>query len=100
ESPIGKEYLKRKDKSVFYRDATFYTVAELVSHLERAGFSDFSFRQTLFAPMEEMAEVAPVKEGHGEGSFVAVRGVKRKEAGGPSEGTDKTRSPGSSGGLV
>jgi len=77
ESPLGKEYQDRKDKSAFYKDATFYTVEEIVSRLRRYGFGGLAFRQTLFRPLQEMAEVEPVKEGHGEGSFVVVRGEKQ-----------------------
>lgn len=79
ESPLGREYQKRKDKSVFYKDATFYSVAEIVDHLEHAGFRDFSFCQTLFKPLSDMEEVEPVKEGHGAGSFVVVLGKKEKQ---------------------
>jgi SAM-dependent methyltransferase len=81
ESPLGREYQKRKDKNVFYKDATFYSCTEIVSHLEQAGFRGFSFCQTLFKPLEEMEEVDPVKEGHGEGSFVVIRSKKEKEEG-------------------
>jgi len=77
DSPLGQEYLKRKDRSAFYKEATFYSVSEIVEHLERAGFGGFEFRQTLFHPLAELEEVEPVKEGHGEGSFVVVRGVKQ-----------------------
>ena len=76
DSPLGQEYLKRKDRSAFYKEATFYSVSEIVEHFERAGFGGFEFRQTLFRPLAEMEEVEPVKEGHGEGSFVVVRAVK------------------------
>jgi SAM-dependent methyltransferase len=77
ESPLGREYVKRKDKSVFYKDATFYSVEEIVQRLGQAGFAAFEFRQTLFKPLEELEEVEPVKEGHGQGSFVVVRGIKK-----------------------
>lgn len=73
ESMLGREYVQRKDKSVFYRDAVFYSVDEIMSHLRQAGFAGFSFRQTLFERPDEMTVPDPVKEGHGEGSFVAVR---------------------------
>ena len=76
-SPLGKLYLERKDKSAFYKDATFYSVHELVSHLKNAGFDDFSFKQTIFRPLSEIQEAEPVKDGYGEGSFVVVRGVKK-----------------------
>jgi hypothetical protein len=42
--------------------------------MEEAGFHDFSFTQTIFQPLEMIAEVEPVRAGYGEGSFVAVRG--------------------------
>lgn len=76
DSPLGKEYQTRKDHSGFYKEATFYSVKDIVSHLEKAGFGSFGFRQTLFQPLDEMAEIDAVREGYGEGSFVVVRGVK------------------------
>ena len=76
ESAMGREYLKRKDKSEFYKEATFYSVVEITGHLEQAGFGYFEFRQTLFHPLGELQEVEPVRKGHGEGSFVVVRGEK------------------------
>jgi ubiquinone/menaquinone biosynthesis C-methylase UbiE len=75
-SPIGKSYEERKQDSLFYRDATFYAVDDLVRHLTSAGFKQFSFCQTLFGPVDEMQEPAPVREGHGKGSFVAIRAEK------------------------
>ncbi len=78
ESPLGREYGKRRDKSLFYKHATFYSVGEIMERLVQAGFSGFSFRQTLFTPLEDMTDVDSVKEGHGEGSFVAVKGIKGK----------------------
>jgi ubiquinone/menaquinone biosynthesis C-methylase UbiE len=76
ESPIGKSYLEKQAKSLFYKDATFYSVAELVEHLTKAGFGDFSFRQTLFHPLTEITDIEPATEGHGEGSFVVIRARK------------------------
>ena len=76
DSPLGKEYQKRKDKSAFYQHATFYSTDDIVSHLQRAGFGKLVFRQTLFRPLAEMVEVESAKEGHGQGSFVVVRGEK------------------------
>jgi SAM-dependent methyltransferase len=79
ESPLGREYLKRRDKSLFYKDAVFYSVDEITASLKQAGFAEFDFRQTLFGNLEDMEAVDPVKQGCGEGSFVAVRGVKKQE---------------------
>lgn len=78
-SRLGKEYLSRKDKSVFYREATFYSSSEMAMHLESAGFTDLVWRQTLFKPLAELTDVEPVKEGYGEGAFVVVRGVKKQQ---------------------
>jgi len=76
-SPLGSEYQARKDKSAFYQEARFYSVEQVASHLRKNGFGALAFRQTLFRPLPELEEVEPVKEGHGEGSFVVVRGEKQ-----------------------
>jgi len=76
-SPLGKFYQSRQGKSVFYQDATFYSVDDILSHLKKAAFADAAFRQTIFRPLGEIEDVEPVKEGYGEGSFVVVRGVKK-----------------------
>ncbi len=78
ESALGKAYQERKNKSAFYKDATFYSVDELLVYLTRAGFADFSFRQTLFRPLSELHEAEPVREGHGRGSFIVVRAAKER----------------------
>lgn len=78
DSPIGKEYHLRKNESLFYKDATFYSVHELLPHLTTAGFKTFSFRQTLFDPIKEMTEPSPVNEGYGKGSFVVIRADKNE----------------------
>jgi SAM-dependent methyltransferase len=77
ESPLGMAYQDRKDKSAFYRNARFYAVDEVISQLLKSGFCELELRQTLFRPLAELSEVEPVKEGHGEGSFVVVRGEKQ-----------------------
>lgn len=75
-SPLGKFYQERKNQSVFYNAATFYSVDEVISYLRKAGFMDFSFTQTIFHDLSEIKSVEPIKEGYGEGSFVVVRGDK------------------------
>jgi SAM-dependent methyltransferase len=73
-SPLGSIYLERRDESVFYRVAEFYSVEEIVDHLTLAGFHGFGYRQTLFDPPEETPSSEFVKSGYGEGSFAVVRG--------------------------
>jgi ubiquinone/menaquinone biosynthesis C-methylase UbiE len=76
ESEIGKSYEKHKQESVFYKIAKFYSVDELVKHLEKAGFRDFGFNQTIFHSLGDTKSVEPVKQGYGEGSFVVIRARK------------------------
>ena len=75
-SPVGRSYEQRKSESLFYRDATFYSVDDLVSHLKVAGFTSFRFCQTLFDSVEDMKEPSPIKKGYGEGSFVVIEANK------------------------
>jgi ubiquinone/menaquinone biosynthesis C-methylase UbiE len=75
-SPIGKQYLRHKNESVFYKIATFYSSDEVASFLEKAGFTDLHFSQTIFHGLTEIRDLEPVKEGCGEGSFVVVKARK------------------------
>ncbi len=77
-SPVGMMYEKHKDENVFYKDATFFSVDEVISFLKKAGFKDFTFSQTIFSHLNEINNIEPVKEGYGEGSFVVISGVKKK----------------------
>ncbi len=76
ESPLGQGYLNHKNRSTFYREATFYSVSELEQHLTAAGFGKFTVRQTLSKTLDAMTDVDPVQEGHGRGSFIVIRGIK------------------------
>ncbi len=76
ESVLGREYLTRKDQSAFYKDARFYSVPEIVTGLEEAGFGSLAFRQTLFHSLDETGESEPVQEGYGKGAFIVVRAEK------------------------
>jgi len=43
----GKKYQEKKDESRFYRDARFYSPGEVRKELEKAGFTDFDYRQAI-----------------------------------------------------
>jgi len=75
-SPIGELYRQYKENSVFYKIATFYSVDEVVHHLKKADFKNFSFTQTIFHNLAEIRNVEPIKKGYGEGSLVGVRARK------------------------
>lgn len=77
DSPLGKKYDEGKGNSLFYRDARFLSAEEVSSHLCKAGFDNLKFVQTIFSSYKDSDEVQPVKEGHGEGVFVVVRGEKK-----------------------
>jgi len=72
-SKMGQIYLERKEENVFYKKATFFSVDELVEHMNNAGFTDPRFKQTIFGNLGETAEDEPVRPGYGEGSFVVIQ---------------------------
>jgi SAM-dependent methyltransferase len=75
-SPIGQTYLKHQNENVFYKEAAFFSVDEVVKAMKQAGLRDFVFRQTIFHTLPEVTENEPVKPGYGQGSFVVIRGKK------------------------
>ena len=71
--------MKHKDESLFYKDATFFSVEEFVEIMDQAGFVDLTFNQTIFKTLSGTTRDEPVKPGHGEGSFVVIRGRKGQQ---------------------
>jgi len=76
DSLLGKLYQQNKKKNVFYKIATFYSVKEVVYNLNKVGFKEFNFKQTIFRNLTEIKSAEPIKEGYGEGSFVVIRARK------------------------
>ena len=77
-SMVGQTYLSRQNENVFYKEATFFSVDELVKIMDQSGFIDLTFKQTIFQTLSETTRDEPVKSGHGEGSFVVIRGRKEE----------------------
>lgn len=77
-SPLGQTYRKRQKESLFYQEATFFSVEEISAYMKNAGFVDFAFRQTIFGKLSEITETEPVKCGYGQGSFVVIRAEKEE----------------------
>jgi len=73
---LGKYYLRRKHKSVFYKEAIFYSIPEIAKLLKDSGFSKFLFYQTLFDLPQNLTQPHPVVKGYGEGGFVVIRAKK------------------------
>jgi len=72
ESNLGKQYSGKRNTSVFYKEATFFSTHEVCKYLADAGFHDLSFKQTLIPG--EMRKI--IQDGFGKGAFVAVKGMK------------------------
>lgn len=76
DTPLGLHYLAHKETNVFYRDATFFSAAEVDGLLDLAGFGGRDWVQTLFRPLDEPREPEPPRPGYGAGAFVVVRAAK------------------------
>jgi len=73
ESELGKQYWNRRNTSVFYKDATFFSTQQVCKYLADAGFRDFTYKQTLI-PGEKQERI---QDGFGKGAFVVVKAVKK-----------------------
>ncbi len=63
ESPWGKHYLKMKEQGhFFYQYATFFTINEVFSMLDRSGFRNFTGLSTLYGPPPEGFEEEKVRD--------------------------------------
>ncbi|MBW1712197.1 MAG: class I SAM-dependent methyltransferase [Deltaproteobacteria bacterium] len=76
-SMVGQTYLAHQNENVFYKEATFFCVDELVKTMDQSGFTGLTFNQTIFRALSETTRDEPVKPGHGQGSFVVIRGRKK-----------------------
>jgi SAM-dependent methyltransferase len=81
ESELGKHYAANREKSRFYKQATFYSAPEVVAYLQEAGFAVHTIRQTLIPGAKKDA----IRDGHGQGAFVGIKAVKIAKL--PSSGT-------------
>ena len=72
ESKLGRQYADKREKSKFYKDATFFSTQEVLRYLKEAGFGIVKIRQTLIPG--QLPET--IMDGFGRGAFVVVKGVK------------------------
>lgn len=75
-SPVGKHYNRKKEKSTFYRQARFYSTEEIVQMLTEAGFGTIEFSQTLFHQPEKLKAIEEPEAGFGKGSYILVKATK------------------------
>jgi SAM-dependent methyltransferase len=71
-SALGREYLEHKNKSAFYREASFFSADEVEQLLWATGFDKMLWVQTLAGRLNEVHAIEPLREGHGEAAFVVV----------------------------
>jgi hypothetical protein len=77
ESPVGKLYLREKEKSIFYKDAVFFSTGKIYSLLRGSGFTVEQTCQTLFGALDDVKEIQPHENGCHKDSFVVVKAKKR-----------------------
>lgn len=81
ESSLGQTYLAQQVDNVFYREATFYSAAEVARLLTDANFSIGAWGQTLALPLHETREIEALRPGRGECAFVVVAATNNERAG-------------------
>jgi len=74
ENMLGKFYQRKK--SVFYKQAKFFSVKKIVHLLDETGFNKVSYRQTLFKKPDKIIEIEKSKIGFGKGGFVVISAYK------------------------
>jgi len=79
DSFLGRKYEAHRDESPFYKDARFYSVADVHDMMESAGFSHFRYSQTLFHDLKEIQSPEPAISGYGRGGFVVIGAQNGKE---------------------
>ena len=77
-SPVARHYERRRNNSVFYKQAKFYTSEEVTRMLTHAGFTTIEFNQTIFQQPGMINSVEETIPGYGKGSYVLVKATKGK----------------------
>jgi SAM-dependent methyltransferase len=73
DSQLGQHYLAHQAENVFYREATFFSAAEVEQLLRAGGFTEPTWVQTLSKSLEDIREIEPLNSGYGRGAFVVVK---------------------------
>ena len=76
DSFLGRLYESRKMESLFYKNANFYSVKEVLHWLEQLEFVSVRVCQTIFRNPEEISAVESDKDDYGEGAFVVIDSEK------------------------
>ncbi|MGD9014851.1 MAG: methyltransferase domain-containing protein [Candidatus Omnitrophota bacterium] len=73
---LGKFYQNKR--SVFYKQANFFSVREITDLLKATGFNKFSYYQTIFQVPDKINSAQEPQRGFGKGGFVIIRAQKSK----------------------
>jgi len=71
---LGEFY--KKKKSVFYKKAHFFNVAEVTDLLKTAGFNSINYYQAIFKLPDKIKAVEKPKKGFGKGGFIVISAQK------------------------
>jgi ubiquinone/menaquinone biosynthesis C-methylase UbiE len=77
DSPLGKQYLKHKNESIFYKDATFFSTLEIIDLLKKNKFKITNTVQTVFGKLDEVKQIQDPIDSFGIGSFVVIKAEKQ-----------------------
>ena len=72
-SPVGKLYLRGKEKSLFYKDANFFSTEDIYKLLWDSDFTNEQTCQTIFGALDDIKEIQQPENGSGKGSFVIIK---------------------------
>ncbi|MBN1832309.1 MAG: class I SAM-dependent methyltransferase [Deltaproteobacteria bacterium] len=72
ESELGRYYATKRERSKFYKDATFFSANDVLGLLKKVGFRIEKIRQTIIPGRLQNT----ILDGFGKGAFVAIRGSK------------------------
>jgi SAM-dependent methyltransferase len=76
-SPLGKDYERKKKTSKFYKYANFHSADQVLNWLRGLNFDHIVTHQTIFKSTNEISAVEPFEAGHGKGAFVAIAAQKK-----------------------
>ncbi|MBI3606595.1 MAG: class I SAM-dependent methyltransferase [Nitrospirae bacterium] len=76
-SELGRMYERRKETSMFYQNARFYSIEEVASWVKKAGFGSLWFCEALFGdPSELSTRNLEIREGYSDGAFIVLSAQK------------------------
>lgn len=76
DTSLGRFYLKKKENSVFYKYARFFSSSEIIDLFSTASFKYIGAYQTLFGNYQQISTIQKPKLGFGEGGFAVLIGEK------------------------